>query len=725
MAKTTGKKTEKKTEQKSKKKQLKQQSLPKQPKQPKQSKQHKRPKADLVGKFIGNERGFGFVHRKNGADIFIPPHLVHGALNGDEVAYKEDIPEYDSEGKIRHSGRVTEIRHRLPMVGTFSTDNGWGYVSPVDKKIPYVFLVSRKTISRFDLVDGHRVVFSVDKRHRTDKEIASCFITDVIGHSNDPGMDVLTLVLSAGVPHEFSDDVMAEAAALPTEVTAEAVAPFDRIGNDNGMGHHDMTEETGTERLCRLDLRNEVIITIDGDDTKDIDDAVSFAVLPEGRFRLGVHIADVTHYVRENSALDESALVRGTSIYLADRVIPMLPHKLSSGICSLFPDVDRLTLSCIMTVNANGHVEDYAITPSIIRSKKRWTYQAVQDLLDSSTDSETESDTLHFEHSGTELKSELKSDLEAENFDWLAHFKGMDTLREILREKRAQRGALDFDLPESKIRVDEEGRPISIESYPRSRATGIIEEFMILCNETIAAHFFEKKIPFVYRTHEPPSTEKLAGVRMLAKTLGFSNAGFSLQHLLAAAQDTSSANAISMAVLQSLPQAHYSHDDPAHFGLASTAYCHFTSPIRRYADLQIHRLIKHAIGFDSAPDISSLPAICTQCSRTERTAEALEREVAELKKVQFMANKEGHTFDATVSGVTSWGIYITLENTVEGLVPIANLRTHGYSFDKERNTYECKRHGSEPAKTLQHGSSVNVRLMRVNEDERKLTFALN
>jgi ribonuclease R len=618
----------------------------------------------ITGKFIGNERGFGFVQHEGGEDIFIPPHAVFGALHGDEVLCKTEEKEQEAGNRV--AGKILEIIRRAPMVGTFFADGKQGFVRSTEKKIPYPFAVPPKTIARFGLADGHRVIFSVDKKNKHDEGLTACFITEVLGHINDPGVDVLTLVRQANVPCEFPEDVLEEIKKIPSEI----------------MPH---------EFENRRDLRGEFIFTIDGDDTKDIDDAISFAKTDDG-FLLGVHIADVTHYVREGSAIDASALCRGTSIYLADRVIPMLPHTLSSGICSLFADVDRLSLSCIMTVDANGNVTDYEITPSIIRSKKRFTYTEAQSILDD-------------------------GDNELIN--------SMDELREILREKRQKRGALDFDLPEAKIRVDENGRVISIEPYPRNNATGIIEEFMILCNETIATHFLSRKIPFVYRTHDAPSAEKMKGLQNLLLNHGLGRKKLTptsetLQRIIAAAKKSPASYAISTAILQTLPQAAYTSSSPMHFGLASDAYCHFTSPIRRYADLQIHRIIKEEASL-SPEDLS---AVCAQCSRTERVAENLEREVAELKKVQFMANKEGQAFDAIVSGLTSWGVYIMLNNTVEGMIPTANLLKHRYKFNKEQNLYETKRRKGEKAKILLHGSPVRVRLVQANEEERKLTFVL-
>ncbi|MCL2197577.1 MAG: ribonuclease R [Defluviitaleaceae bacterium] len=622
------------------------------------------------GKFIGNERGFGFVWRKEGDDIFIPPHATFGALHGDEVICKID-PRRDAEnpaGGHKVSGRIIEITARAPMVGTYFTEGNKHYVKSSEKKIPYAFEVPFKSVSRFGLADGHRVVFSIEKKH------GHCLITEVLGHKNDPGVDVLTLVRQAGVPYEFSEEVADELQKISTEIS-----------------------ESDCEG--RLDLRDQHIFTIDGDDTKDIDDAISFDQNDKG-YHLGVHIADVTHYVRENTAINASALHRGTSIYLADRVIPMLPHKLSGGICSLFPDVDRLTLSCLMEVDKKGNVTSHKITTSVIRSKKRYTYNEVQELLDGGTD-------------------DLIND--------------MNKLREILSKKRQKRGALDFDLPEAKIKVDETGKAIAIERYPRNNATGIIEEFMILCNETIATHFLGQKVPFVYRSHEEPSNEKLAALQKMAENMRLMNKGkkmlrptaATLQQFLDAVKTTHGAYAISTAVLQALPQANYTPDNPTHFGLASDAYCHFTSPIRRYADLQIHRIIK------TPPDNREkfneiLPAVCAQASKAERTAEALEREVTELKKAQFMVGKEGKIFEATVSGLTPWGVYVMLENTIEGLIPTANLQKIGYKYNKELSLYEAKRRkGEKQAKALHHGSQITVKLLEVNEDERKLTFALH
>ena len=632
-----------------------------------------------TGTFVSAAKGFGFVAVEEiGADdIFIPPHFVYGALHGDvvEVRVVKDTRRHNesADTEKRQIGRIVQIIKRGTYVGTFYTVGAQGYVKPFELKIPYVFTVPPKTRNRFSLVDGHQIIFSVDKKSRPENMPTAAFVTDVLGHINDPGVDVLSLVHQASIPYEWPADVMEEAANAPTEVLPE-------------------TWENAARP--RLDLRSWRICTIDGDDTKDIDDAISLEMTEDGLYKLGVHIADVTHYVTEGSPLDREALRRGTSVYLADRVIPMLPHSLSSGICSLFPEVDRLALSCLMTVDGAGNVLDYEIRETIINSCERWTYNEVENLLATA------------EGAG----------------EWLVFFQHLDQLREILWQKRRKRGALDFDFPEAKIRVDSDGRPISIEPYSRNRATAIIEECMILCNETVATYALAKKLPFLYRTHEPPNAMKLTQLTRTAQNYGIKIPAQAakpkaLQKVLDKVADTPAAYVISGAVLRALPQALYTPDNPTHYGLASDAYAHFTSPIRRYADLQVHRILKSA---KPQKYKTALPAICAQASRTERAAEALEREVAQLKKVQFMEGYEGETFTATVSGITAWGVYVMLPSTIEGMIPIELIRKAGLHYDKERKCYVSKRN----REALTPGTQLEVRLLSADTDERKLTFGL-
>ncbi|MCL2371811.1 MAG: RNB domain-containing ribonuclease [Defluviitaleaceae bacterium] len=663
---------------------------------------------------MGNARGFGFViaQEDRGGDVFIPPHFTFGALNGDLVRYVlDDASKWRDSGQPE--GRVLEVLQREPMVGTYFVDAGQGYVRPVDARMPCDFAVSAKTVKKFGLVDGLRVAFSVDMALRPDLELANAYVIKVLGHVNDPGVDVLSLVYEAGVPYEFPENATAEAAALPDDVN-----PASQKG--------------------RRDLRSQLIFTIDGDDTKDIDDGISFEVKPDG-YRLGVHIADVSHYVAAGGALDGEAFARGTSIYLADRVIPMLPHKLSSGVCSLLPGVDRLSLSCVMEIDQRGNVLEYEIFESVICSKKRLTYDQVQAELAPDGEHTRENAGGVFVYDSqpvagdTAKTNPIGRKMRPTGFepDWPTLFHQMNGLREILYNKRLANGALDFDLSETKIRVDEAGRPISVEPHKRNQATGIIEEFMILCNETIATHLLGHGLPGVFRTHEAPSAAKLAALQPMAKGFGISipkkaEKPMALQRLLSATANSPAAAVVAQGVLRSLPQAHYTPDSPGHYGLASAAYCHFTSPIRRYADLTLHRILKAWLGRKTTPVTENLPAICAQCSTTERIAEALEREVTQLKKVQFMEGQEGQTYNATVSGVTPRGIFVMLKNTIEGMIPATNLTKYDFKFDKEKNIYirRSKKKSRTKNEALYPGATVKVRLAHVSQEEMKLTFVL-
>ena len=680
----------------------------------------------LEGIYIGNARGFGFVSPKDGsADIFMPPNATGNALDGDVVLCEIKREEPDPNGgRPSRTGKVIKILSRKSIVGKFFTSGNKGFVTPSDTKIPYTFTVPPKSIKRFGLANGHVVVFNVDMQHVLDFDARDsappCAVVEVLGHINDPGTDILALVRLAGVPYKFSDEVMDEVALLPTKVSAMEIKQASTAG--------------------RLDLRELLAFTIDGEDTKDIDDAISFAKNEDDTYTLGVHIADVTHYVEQGTAIDTAALDRATSIYLADRVIPMLPHQLSSGVCSLFANVDRLTISCIMTINQAGDVLDYNITKSVINSKKRWTYDDVQGMLEGNTMPEKP-------RRGRPSKKEML----ARQINWHKLFTQMDELRSILSKKREARGALDFNLPEAKMTLDEAGNPIAIELRERTRATGIIEEFMILCNETIAAHFYAREVPFVYRTHEVPGQDKLERLKNLLKQYGYklpkgleggsaiSDNPLPLQRLLAKSANSAVAQTIATAVLHTLPQARYTATTPTHYGLASSAYCHFTSPIRRYADLQNHRIIKDwldkqdvqkyndvlpgkDLNFppDSKIEFKSVSAVCTVCSQAERIAEVLEREVLQLKKVQFMVAFEGKKFGGTVNGVTAWGVYVMLENSVEGMIPVDVLRRKGFLFDKERGIYIRKRTKKAGEMILRHGTDMDVRLVSADVETRQI-----
>jgi len=607
----------------------------------------------ITGKFVGNAGKFGFVVTDSLADIFIPPEKLNGAIHGDTV--KCSVSKY-SRGNRQEGQIVSVVKRGLPvLMGVFRTHKKkGGFVVPSEKKIPQHFTVAASSIKRLGLTSGHIVEFRVLLNGKVQ-------VLGILGHQNDPGMDVFAMIRQSGVSYNFSDEVLAESSSLPNAVTFNDFAD-------------------------RVDFRDWNIITIDGNDTKDIDDAVSLTILPNKNFELGVHIADVSHYVLPGTALDKEARLRGTSIYLADRVIPMLPPKLSNGICSLNPNVDRLAVSCIMEIDETGTVVAHRLTPSVIHSRRQFSYDEVANILD------------------TPQKSEQT--------EWHEHFANMNALAKILRNKREQRGALNFNIAESKIILDETGKPINIELRTANSATALIEEFMIICNETVAET--AQKKAFVFRTHEPPDVEKMYQLSAYAQGLGYklpiSERGVSVKDLqtLAAKMDPT----LEMIILRALKQAKYTTKNIGHFGLASDCYCHFTSPIRRYPDLMVHRSIKNPIRKRGLNDL------CNHCSTTERTAESLEREVSQLKKVQFMSNKIGKKFNAVVSGITSWGFFVKLPNTIEGIVPLNTLYDY-YEFLEKKMILI----GTHSKIEIYMGMPITVRLTYASEKERTLTFA--
>jgi ribonuclease R len=626
-------------------------------------------KVQVTGKFVGNERGYGFVLHEGGEDVFIPPHCAFGALHGDEVACKLERRQDENS---RQSGKIIEITRRAPMVGTFFIEGNQGLVRPVKRKIPYVFLVPPKSIARFGLADGHRVVFSVDKRHRPDERLASCFVTEVLGHVNDPGVDVLTLVLQAGVPYEFSEVVMEEVLEIPSEVS-----------NNEAEG--------------RLDLRDEYIFTIDGDDTKDFDDAVTIEKKEYG-YLLGVHIADVAHYVKAKTSMDKEAFRRGNSVYLPDIVLPMLPFELSNGICSLKEGHDRLALSLMMNVSREGRVISHELHESVININKRYTYNQVASII--------------------------ADDTGLDEYPMLAL---MNELAVTLTGKRFEAGALDFNVAEPKVILDENGGVISIEPYDRNAASKIIEEFMILANETIAAHYFFLDTPFVYRVHDEPDSEKINQLAEFLRSFGITIKGKtnlhpkSLQTILSDMNNKAGQNIVSKAVLRTMKQARYSPENKGHFGLSLKHYCHFTSPIRRYADLKIHRIIKDIAAnkkSDDAKLLESCQKTAAHVSKTARAAETAERETIKLKMAEYMSGKIGEIFEGVISYTAKHGIYVELPSTVEGMVPLHLLHDDYYVYDAGRMCYTGERKG----RVYSLGDKVKVKVKNVSVKDRAIDF---
>lgn len=610
----------------------------------------------LVGTFISHPKGFGFVEIEGRSeDLYIPESGVNGAFHQDQV----QVELLKGQGGRRQEARIVKIlSHGLTkVVGTYQKSKSFGFVIPDLEKISTDIYIPAEGSK--GAVTGHKVVVELTD-YGDDKHKPEGRITEILGHVNDPGVDILSIVKGYDLPVEFEEKLLNQA-----ERVGKPVSEADMAG--------------------RRDLRSLQMVTIDGEDAKDLDDAVSLTREGEN-YCLGVHIADVSNYVQENSALDREALNRGTSVYLVDRVIPMLPHTLSNGICSLNQGEDRLALSCLMKVNKKGEVVSYEIAETVICVDRRMSYTAVRKIL---------------EEGDPELIQEYE--------ELVPMFQDMQELAAILRKKRRQRGSIDFDFPESKIILDQKGNPVSIEPYERNVATDLIEDFMLLANETVAQHFYWMEVPFLYRTHETPDTEKIEklatfihnfGYHIKIKTSDHEVHPKEIQKLLASIEGTEEEALIARLALRSMKQAKYSVECTGHFGLACACYCHFTSPIRRYPDLQIHRIIKEQLRgrlmekrIDHYKEI--LPEVARQTSRLERRADEAERETDKLKKAQYMKHHIGETLEGIISGITAWGIYVELPNTVEGMIHVARLTGDYYYYKEEtfemvgRNTGRC------------------------------------
>ena len=625
-----------------------------------------------TGTFIGHARGFGFVTPDaGGEDIFIPASETMGAMQKDRVLYK--VLHKAEKGK-KADGVIVRIleRGQQRIVGTFEAGSkGYGFVVADDKKIAKDIFISRENTK--GAVTGHKVVVEITD-YGEDRRNPEGKVIEILGHINDPGVDILSVIRRYELAVEFPEEVYAEIEHLGTEV-AEA------------------------DKKGREDLRDLLTITIDGADAKDLDDAVSLKRLGNGNFELGVHIADVSHYVRENTALDKEAYARGTSVYLVDRVIPMLPHKLSNGICSLNPHVDRLALSCLMEVNGRGEVVSHRILESVINSDYRMTYTAVREILED----------------GAPALLEQYAEI-------LPMLEDMEELRQILGEKRRKRGSVNFDLPESKIILDENGKPIDIKPYEKSIATNMIEEFMLVCNETIAENSFWQEMPFMYRSHQEPDEDKLEKMEQFLRGFGYylrKKDGEihprELQKVLQKAEETDEERIITRMVLRSMMQARYTAENGGHFGLAAKYYCHFTSPIRRYPDLEIHRMIKKMLHGELDEKASAyyrrkMPDWAKHCSKQERIAEDAERDTDALKKVEFMEDKVGQIYEGIISGVTNWGIYVELPNTIEGMVALSQMDDDYYEFDEKKMLVFGKR----TKKSYRLGDKVIVSVAKVD-----------
>jgi ribonuclease R len=642
----------------------------------------------LTGTFVGNARGFGFVEVEGREeDLFIPEDKTGGAFHGD-IVQAAPIP---GRAGNRQEAQVIRIISRgiSRVVGTFErTREHFGFVTPDNARFPQDIFVPKECSK--GAVTGHKVVVEITD-YGTDRRSPEGKVTEILGHVNDPGVDIMSIVKGHELPVEFPEKVLEQAQRACKEVTE-------------------------ADRLGRRDLRETDMVTIDGEDAKDLDDAVSVDFDGEN-YHLGVHIADVANYVQENSALDREALKRGTSVYLVDRVIPMLPHILSNGICSLNEGEDRLALSCLMTVNLQGEIIDHEICESVIRVNKRMTYTGVAGLLE-----------------GENFITEDESYREL--LPMLHH---MEALASLLRERRRKRGSVDFDFPECKILLDREGHPVDISPYRRNTATDIIEDFMLAANETIAQHFYWMELPFIYRVHDIPDKDKIRKLSAFIYNFGYymkavGRAGAKrkdevhpkeIQKLLAQIAGTPEEAMISRMALRSMKQAKYSPECTGHFGLACPYYCHFTSPIRRYPDLQIHRIIKdHLRGRMGEEKVGyyqeRLPQIAQHSSKMERRADEAERETDKLKKVEYMEKYLGQCFEGVVSGVTGWGIYVELPNTVEGLVHVSRLPGDSYYYDEKA----CEMTGVDTGRTFKLGMPVRVQVDGCDRFNRTIDFSV-
>lgn len=632
-----------------------------------------------TGTFISNGKGFGFVEVEGQKeDYYVPETRVHGAFHQDTV---QIVLLPGQRGRRQEAEIVKIISHGIvQVVGTFEKSQNFGFVIPDNGKIARDIFIPKESVK--NAVTGHKVVAEITD-YGKDGRNPEGRIVEILGHENDPGVDILSIIKGFELPMEFPEKVLNQA-----ERVASPVSEKDREG--------------------REDFRDVMMVTIDGEDAKDLDDAVSLT-MEGGLYRLGVHIADVANYVQENSALDREALKRGTSVYLVDRVIPMLPHTLSNGICSLNAGEDRLSLSCIMDIDKKGEVVDYRIAESVIRVDKRMSYTEVAAIL---------------EDEDEELTEKYK--------EQVPMFKQMEKLAGILRKKRRERGSIDFDFQESKMILDEEGVPVDIMPYDRNTATRLIEDFMLIANETIAGHFFWLEVPFVYRTHEAPDPEKIKKLNLFVNNFGYYLKASKdeihpkeLQKLLGKIEGTEEENLISRLTLRSMKQARYTPECTGHFGLACSYYCHFTSPIRRYPDLQIHRIIKESIRGRLNEDRIThyndiLNGVCKQASDLERRADEAERETEKHKKAQYMAGKMGEVFEGVISGVTGWGLYVELPNTVEGLVHISKIPGDYYIYDEA--AYEIC--GETTGRTFKLGQKVSVKVNDVDTASGSIDFLL-
>lgn len=729
----------------------------------------------LKGRMQVHAKGFGFLlpEDKGHPDVYVHANDMGGAMNRDTVLVR--VSAKGSSGG-RMEGEVVKIVARAvtQLVGTFENHETYGFLLPDDKRIIRDIFIPQDKMN--GAVTGTKVVVKL-LTYPEGRAAATGEVVEVLGHKDDPGVDIISIIRKHQLPESFGEDVLAEAEQVPDVIREEDLAG-------------------------RRDLRGKRIVTIDGEDAKDLDDAVNVERLPNGNYRLGVHIADVSYYVTENSPLDREAYMRGTSVYLVDRVIPMLPHRLSNGICSLNPKVDRLTMSCEMEIDADANVVNHDIFTSVIKTTERMTYTNVRKILYYLNNSAASASSGEGAVSASGYDAESAAELDfagsepadaypdvpevadvgdagngpaagrnveegraggtnGDSGDALASGNGqasdealleegrklveryadlvddfllMEELALKLRSKRMRRGAIDFDFQESKILVDEKGKPVDIVKRDRTIAEQIIEEFMLAANETVAEHFYWLKVPFLYRIHEDPDPEKLLHFVEFVGNFGYTVRGGkgntvhprALQSILEEIKDTKEETVISTVLLRSMKQARYEAESMGHFGLATEFYSHFTSPIRRYPDLVIHRVIREVLETGSLTDArheylaARMGDIARQSSERERVAVDAERDTDALKKAEFMLDKVGEEFEGMISSVTNFGIFVELGNTVEGLIRLSDLADDYYHFHEKLHALV----GERTSRMFRIGDEVKVRVARVNMSDHTIDFEM-
>ena len=634
----------------------------------------------LKGRLSVNKKGFGFVIVDGrDEDIYIDAKNMNGALNNDLVV----VEELKGQNGKKTEGRVVKVlkKENNLIVGEYKIIDGNPHFIPDDKKLRMEIILDNKDLD--DLVDGHKIQVSIVKEMGKYKYLGE--VVKIIGHKNDPGVDILSIIYDHGINDTFTDEVMEEVNALPSEVL-------------------------DSDRKGRKDLTDMTIFTIDGDDTKDIDDAISISKKGEN-YILGVHIADVSYYVKEGTALYKEAYSRGTSVYLVDRVVPMLPHKLSNGICSLNPNVDRLAISCIMEITPNGKIVSHDIFESVIRSRIQMTYKKVNKILN---DEET-----------PEGYEPFKDDL-----------KLMWELAKILRKEKLARGYLDFDVDEPKILVDENCKPYDVVLRERGKGENMIEDFMIAANETVAEHVFYMGLPFVYRVHEVPDNEKVEEFLNSISMLGYHVVGDrnfvypkSMKKILDQLRDKEGFEILSTLLLRCMKKAVYKPENLGHYGLASKCYTHFTSPIRRFPDTTVHNLLRKYI-FNEPNDKElnrlieyweeNLPALCDHASEKERDSIDCERDVESMKMAEYMESHVGEEYDGTISSVMNFGLFVQLDNMIEGLVHISEIKGDYYTFDETTHTLR----GEKKGKMYKLGQKVRVVVTNASKENSTIDFNL-